>query len=52
MPFVEKLEPTYAADVALDALYIGDKLRFEFQRTLSRLTEMQSEEYLARPHLA
>lgn len=41
-----------AADVPRDALYVGEKLRFEFQRTQSRLTEMQSEEYLAKPHLA
>ncbi len=41
-----------AADVALDELYRGEKSRFEFQRTLSRLTEMQSEEYLAKEHLA
>ncbi|MGH8444413.1 MAG: cell division protein ZapE [Solimonas sp.] len=41
-----------AADVALDELYKGEKSKFEFRRTLSRLTEMQSEEYLARPHLA
>jgi cell division protein ZapE len=33
-------------------LYKGEKLRFEFQRTSSRLTEMQSEEYLARAHRA
>lgn len=31
-------------------LYRGERLRFEFQRTASRLTEMQSEEYLAREH--
>jgi cell division protein ZapE len=41
-----------AADVPLERLYVGDKLRFEFQRTRSRLIEMQSQEYLARPHLA
>jgi cell division protein ZapE len=31
-------------------LYTGDKLRFEFERTRSRLAEMQTHEYLARPH--
>ena len=33
-------------------LYKGEKVKFEFQRTVSRLTEMQSEEYLARAHRA
>jgi cell division protein ZapE len=33
-------------------LYRGEKLKFEFQRTSSRLAEMQSEEYLARAHRA
>ncbi|HEY2037365.1 MAG TPA: cell division protein ZapE [Steroidobacteraceae bacterium] len=33
-------------------LYRGDRLTLEFQRTASRLTEMQSEEYLAREHRA
>ena len=28
----------------------GGRLEFEFQRTLSRLLEMQSHEYLTRPH--
>ena len=32
------------------SLYQGEKLAFEFQRTVSRLTEMQSEEYLATEH--
>jgi cell division protein ZapE len=32
------------------SLYRGERLTFEFQRTASRLTEMQSHEYLARPH--
>ncbi len=31
-------------------LYRGDRLTFPFQRTASRLIEMQSEEYLAREH--
>lgn len=41
-----------AAQVSQTELYGGEKSRFEFARTLSRLTEMQSREYLARPHLA
>lgn len=40
-----------AAEVPLKKLYTGDKLKFEFQRTQSRLQEMQSNEYLAREHL-
>jgi cell division protein ZapE len=31
-------------------LYRGERLQLEFQRTASRLTEMQSEQYLAREH--
>jgi cell division protein ZapE len=34
-----------------DGLYRGDRLAFEFERTRSRLAEMQTHEYLARPHL-
>jgi cell division protein ZapE len=37
-----------AADPA--DLYKGERLAFEFQRTSSRLIEMQSEQYLAREH--
>ena len=39
-----------SAAAAPDALYRGERLRFEFERTRSRLAEMQSHEYLARPH--
>ncbi len=39
-----------SAAAAPEALYGGDRLRFEFERTRSRLAEMQSHEYLARPH--
>ena len=34
------------------ALYTGKRLTFDFDRTISRLAEMQSAEYLALPHLA
>ncbi|WP_029686277.1 cell division protein ZapE [Tatumella saanichensis] len=39
------------AAVALEEIYQGNQLKFEYQRCLSRLQEMQSEEYLRRPHL-
>lgn len=39
-----------SAEVALQSLYAGGRLEFEFQRTLSRLLEMQSHEFLSRPH--
>ena len=39
-----------AADAPVDELYVGERLRFEFDRTRSRLAEMQTHEYLARPH--
>jgi cell division protein ZapE len=35
-------------EVGLEALGKDDKTAFEFQRTISRLNEMQSEEYLAK----
>jgi cell division protein ZapE len=41
-----------SAAAAPNELYKGEKLKFEFQRTASRLTEMQSEEYLAMAHRA
>ena len=40
-----------SAATPIAELYTGKKLSFEFERTTSRLTEMQSHEYLARPHL-
>ncbi|ATJ82176.1 ATPase, AFG1 family [Halomonas beimenensis] len=39
-----------SAEAPAEALYRDGKLEFEFQRTLSRLQEMQSHEYLALPH--
>ena len=39
-----------SAAVALEQLYAGGRLEFEFERTRSRLLEMQSHDYLAAPH--
>jgi cell division protein ZapE len=39
-----------SAERPLAQLYSSGTLDFEFQRTVSRLLEMQSHEYLARPH--
>jgi cell division protein ZapE len=39
-----------SAEVPLLDLYSGGRLEFEFQRTTSRLQEMQSHDYLARSH--
>jgi cell division protein ZapE len=41
-----------SAAAPVDELYQGERLRFEFERTRSRLLEMQSHEYLARSHRA
>jgi cell division protein ZapE len=40
-----------SAELALDDLYSGGRLAFEFKRCLSRLQEMQSHDYLASEHL-
>ncbi len=40
-----------SAEVELYNIYQGERLKFEFQRCLSRLQEMQSEEYLKRAHM-
>ena len=40
-----------SAAAAPEALYRGERLAFEFERTRSRLAEMQTHDYLARPHL-
>jgi cell division protein ZapE len=57
--FVNLVDEFYDRNVKLivsaaeppQALYKGERVRFEFDRTVSRLTEMQSHQYLARPHL-
>lgn len=40
------------AEAVPTQLYRGERLKFEFERTVSRLIEMQSESYLASEHLA
>ncbi len=39
-----------SAEAAPDKLYAGSRLNAEFERTTSRLTEMQSHEYLEKQH--
>jgi cell division protein ZapE len=39
-----------SAAAPIEELYAGQRLLFEFDRTISRLREMQSHEYLAREH--
>lgn len=39
-----------SAQLSLEELYQGSKLIFEFERTKSRLIEMQSLDFLSRPH--
>lgn len=41
-----------SAAAPIEDLYTGNRLKFEFQRTKSRLQEMQSKEYLSREHLS
>ena len=39
-----------SAAAPIHAVYTGERLAFEFQRAVSRLVEMQSEQYLTQPH--
>jgi cell division protein ZapE len=41
-----------SAEASLFEIYQGERLKFEYQRCLSRLQEMQSEEYLRLKHLS
>lgn len=47
-----KVKLILSAEANVDTLYQGSRLQFEFERTASRLTEMQSNEYLHAAHLA
>lgn len=49
--YERKVKLIINAEVAIDKLYQGHLLRFEYQRCLSRLQEMQSEAYLKLPHI-
>ncbi len=48
--YEHKVKLLAAADAQPDALYPAGDGRFEFQRTVSRLEEMRSDDYLARGH--
>ncbi|MDQ2878276.1 MAG: cell division protein ZapE [Pseudomonadota bacterium] len=48
--YEHKVKLLVAADAAPDRLYEAGDGRFEFARTVSRLEEMRSQEYLARGH--
>jgi cell division protein ZapE len=41
-----------SAEVDIESLYTEGQLTFEFRRCVSRLQEMQSQEYLAMAHKA
>jgi cell division protein ZapE len=47
-----KVKLIVSANTSVDKLYRGKRLQFEFERTASRLTEMQSNDYLHAAHLA
>ncbi|MCG5514133.1 cell division protein ZapE [Ectothiorhodospira shaposhnikovii] len=46
-----KVKLIVSAEVRPEQIYQGQRLRFEYQRCVSRLLEMQSRAYLASPHL-
>jgi cell division protein ZapE len=50
--YERKVKLIISAEVEMELLYTDGRLEFEFKRCVSRLTEMQSEEYLALEHLA
>jgi len=59
MRFINLVDELYDRNVKLvisaesepEKLYSGKRLQFQFERTISRLQEMRSHEYLEQPHL-
>ncbi len=49
--YERKVKLIISAEVEMEKLYSQGQLEFEFKRCISRLTEMQSTEYLALEHL-
>jgi cell division protein ZapE len=45
-----RVKMVLSAAVGPERLYCGERLAFEFQRTTSRLIEMQTSVYLGQPH--
>lgn len=50
--YERRVKLVISAEASMFDIYQGEHLKFEYQRCLSRLQEMQSEDYLSQPHLA
>ncbi|SET47994.1 cell division protein ZapE [Thorsellia anophelis] len=50
--YERKVKLIFTAEASIHELYVGELLQFEFKRCLSRLQEMQTQEYLSIGHLA
>lgn len=50
--YERRIKLIISAQAPMFDIYQGEHLKFEYQRCLSRLQEMQSEAYLRQPHLA
>lgn len=49
--YERRVKLAISAEAPMSEIYRGERLQFEYQRCLSRLQEMQSEEYLKQAHL-
>jgi cell division protein ZapE len=49
--YEHRVNVVIAADGPPEALYTQGAHAYEFERTVSRLMEMQAEDYLTKPHL-